>query len=65
MIRRHCALIAEHLPERLAMLQLKKHLAWYSSGQPFGARLRPALFAATSATEVQGVFWRHWDDVAA
>ncbi len=48
-IRRHCALIAEHLPARLALLQLKKHLAWYSSGRPFGARLRPALFAAASA----------------
>jgi nifR3 family TIM-barrel protein len=62
-IRRHCALIAEHLPERLALLQLKKHLAWYSSGRPFGARLRPALFAATTAAEVQAVFWRHWDEV--
>ncbi len=64
-IRRHCALIAEHLPARLALLQLKKHLAWYSSGRPFGARLRPALFAAASAGEVQDVFWRHWSETAA
>jgi tRNA-dihydrouridine synthase B len=64
-IRRHCALIAEHLPARLALLQLKKHLAWYSSGRPFGARLRPGLFAATSAGEVQDVFWRHWSETAA
>jgi len=64
-IRRHCALIRLHLPERLALQQLKKHLVWYSSGRPFGARLRPALFAATTAADVQDLFWRHWDGIAA
>ena len=62
-IRRHCALIEEHLPPRLALLQLKKHLAWYSSGRPFGARLRPALFGATTPHDVQTLFWRHWTEV--
>ena len=61
-IRRHCALMQEHLQERAALLQLKKHLSWYSSGRPFGARLRPALFAASSASAVQALFWRHWLD---
>jgi tRNA-dihydrouridine synthase B len=64
-IRRHCALIHEHLPERAALLQLKKHLAWYSSGRPFGARLRPALFAASSIEAVQTLFWHHWSKSAA
>jgi nifR3 family TIM-barrel protein len=59
-IRRHCALIQQHLPERAALLQLKKHLAWYSSGRPFGARLRPALFAASSPEAIQVLFWHHW-----
>jgi nifR3 family TIM-barrel protein len=59
-IRRHCLLIQEHLAERVALLQLKKHLAWYSSGRPFGARLRPALFAASSAKIIQALFWYHW-----
>jgi len=62
-IRRHCALIQQHFPERLALLQLKKHLAWYSSGRPFGARLRPALFAAATADEVEVRFWTHWHAV--
>jgi nifR3 family TIM-barrel protein len=56
-IRRHCALMQEHVPERAALLQLKKHLSWYSSGRPFSARLRPALFAASSAQVVQELFW--------
>jgi nifR3 family TIM-barrel protein len=64
-VRRHCALIEAHLPERAALLQLKKHLAWYSSGRPFGARLRPALFAAGTAADVQALFWRHWSETAA
>lgn len=59
-IRRHCALIEAHLPARLALLQLKKHLAWYATAQPFGARLRVALFQAPDAPTVQAVFWDAW-----
>jgi tRNA-dihydrouridine synthase len=59
-IRRHCALIQAHLPERAALLQLKKHLSWYSGGRPFGARLRSTLFATSSAEVVQTLFWDHW-----
>jgi tRNA-dihydrouridine synthase B len=59
-IRRHCALIEGHLPERLALVQLKKHLAWYSAGLPGSAALRPRLFAAASATEVSELFWGLW-----
>jgi tRNA-dihydrouridine synthase B len=59
-IRRHCALIETHLPERPALIQLKKHLSWYSDGLPFAARARPALFAARSAAEVAEIFWRLW-----
>jgi tRNA-dihydrouridine synthase B len=59
-IRRHCALIAAHLPPRLALVQLRKHLAWYSEGLPFAARTRPALFAATDPAAVQEAFWAIW-----
>jgi tRNA-dihydrouridine synthase len=64
-IRRHCALIREHLPDRAALLQMKKHLAWYSSGRPFGARLRPALFSASGADAVEALFWSAWSAVTA
>ena len=59
-IRRHAALIETHLAERPALVQLKKHLAWYSDGLPFAARARPAIFAARTPTEVYEVFWRLW-----
>ena len=59
-IRRHVALIEAHLPARLALVQLKKHLAWYSAGRPGSASLRPSLFAAQSPAEVQELFWSLW-----
>jgi nifR3 family TIM-barrel protein len=59
-IRRHGALIEAHLPERLALVQLKKHLAWYSDGLPHAARTRPALFAARTPDEVHAIFWTLW-----
>ena len=59
-IRRHAALIEAHLPARLALVQLKKHLAWYSAGLPGSAALRPRLFAATSAAEALERFWALW-----
>jgi tRNA-dihydrouridine synthase B len=59
-IRRHADLIEAHLPPRLALVQLKKHLAWYSDGLPFAARTRPALFAATDTATVREIFWSLW-----
>ncbi|HSF06628.1 MAG TPA: tRNA-dihydrouridine synthase [Methylomirabilota bacterium] len=59
-IRQHCELIETHLPPREALIQLKKHLAWYSAGAPGSARLRPQLFAAADARNVQALFWEAW-----
>jgi tRNA-dihydrouridine synthase len=59
-IRRHVELVEAHLPARVALVQLKKHLAWYSTGLPGSAALRPRLFAATSAAEVSERFWAGW-----
>ena len=33
-IRRHCELIEAHLPPQIALIQLKKHLAWYAAERP-------------------------------
>ena len=59
-IRRHCALIEEHFTPRPALVQLKKHLAWYSRGLPEAARMRAALFSAESPAAVYDAFWRIW-----
>ena len=59
-VRRHCELIDGLLPERLALLQLKKHLAWYADGLPGAAQVRAALFQARERQAVLDLFWRLW-----
>jgi tRNA-dihydrouridine synthase B len=59
-IRRHADLIAEHLPGRVGLLQLKKHLVWYSRGLVGSARTRPALFQAADAEAAHALFWSLW-----
>jgi nifR3 family TIM-barrel protein len=59
-IRRHADLIERYLPERMALVQLKKHLAWYSAGLPGSAEVRVRLFEAGSAAEVHARFWALW-----
>ena len=64
-IRRHAELIAALLPGRPALLQLKKHLTWYSDGLPGAARVRTAMFQAADATTVQRLFWDLWGGATA
>ena len=59
-IRRHCALIEDHLPPRLALVQLKKHLAWYAVERPGMAQLRQRLFDAREPGAVLDLFWSAW-----
>ena len=59
-IRRHCELIATHLPGRFGLVQTKKHLAWYAAGFPGAAALRERLFQTGTAAEAQEIFWAHW-----
>ena len=59
-VRRHAALIEAHLPPRTALVQLKKHLAWYCHGLPGAAAAREALFQVPTPAEVQEIFWALW-----
>ena len=59
-IRRHCGLIEASFDPRTALVQLKKHLAWYTSGLPCAARIRAEVFGAPSAAAVDDAFWRNW-----
>src|SRR5881409_2294525 len=59
-IRRHDELIQALLLPRTAVIQLKKHLAWYASGFPHAARLREELFRAQEPAEVREIFWGTW-----
>jgi nifR3 family TIM-barrel protein len=67
-ITRHCALIREHFREKYALVQMQKHLAWYTEGLGRAADCRRRLFERRTHDEVWGTFreyWdRHWDRVA-
>lgn len=60
-IRRHCQLIAGLLDERQALLQLRKHLAWYLGALPLAARTRAAMFQAPDAAAIQAIFGERWE----
>jgi tRNA-dihydrouridine synthase B len=60
-ISRHCALIREHFDDRYALVQMKKHLAWYTEGLAHARDWRVALFQTRSTGEAWEVFCRAWD----
>jgi tRNA-dihydrouridine synthase B len=59
-IRRHVELMLAHLAPHLALIQMKKHLAWYSSGLPGSAQMRQTIFERTDPAAVQEIFWQLW-----
>jgi tRNA-dihydrouridine synthase B len=59
-IRRHVELIETCMPPGTALIQLKKHLAWYASGFSGAARLREEIFRAPERAAAQDVFWSVW-----
>ena len=63
-IARHSELIRAHFREKYALIQLKKHLAWYTEGLGHASRCRVEIFQARSADEVWEVFQRYWEAVA-
>jgi tRNA-dihydrouridine synthase len=58
-IARHCQLIREHFREKYALIQMKKHLAWYTEGLGHATRCRVAIFQSRTADEVWEVFERY------
>jgi tRNA-dihydrouridine synthase len=68
-IERHCALIREHFREKYALVQMQKHLAWYTEGLGHATDCRRRLFECRAHDEVWATFreyWdRHWEDATA
>jgi nifR3 family TIM-barrel protein len=63
-IARHMALIREHFREAYALIQMKKHLAWYSEGLPHATDRRARLFQSRTPEEAWAVFEEHWERAA-
>ncbi len=60
-IARHCELIRGHFREKYALIQMKKHLAWYTEGLGHASRCRVEIFQSRSADEAWDVFRRYWE----
>ncbi len=59
-IQRHLALIEEHMPPRLALVQMKKHLAWYIAGTRASAAARAAVFTFQEMPALREWFGEYW-----
>jgi len=61
MIARHCELIQTHFREKYALVQMKKHLAWYTEGLGHATYCRAEIFQAQTPDAVWEVFQRYWE----
>jgi nifR3 family TIM-barrel protein len=59
-IARHMSLIREHFREKYALIQMKKHLAWYTEGLGHATECRARIFQTRSPEEVWDVFQSYW-----
>jgi tRNA-dihydrouridine synthase B len=60
-IARHCDLIRAHFREKYALVQMKKHLAWYTEGLGHAKSCRAEIFRAETADQVWKVFQSYWE----
>jgi tRNA-dihydrouridine synthase len=58
-IARHVALIQDHCDDRYALVQVKKHLSWYTDGLGHARECRVAIFQARAVDEVWEIFQRY------
>lgn len=59
-IRRHLDLIQEHMNERFALVQMKKHLAWYIAGTKASAKARATVFTFEEIAALRAWFEDYW-----
>ncbi|MDD3242337.1 MAG: tRNA dihydrouridine synthase DusB [Eubacteriales bacterium] len=51
-MRQHCLLQSAFYPPRLAVLRMRKHMAWYLKGFPMAAKLRQQVFALEEMEQI-------------
>jgi tRNA-dihydrouridine synthase B len=60
-IARHVTLIREHFGAKYALVQMKKHLAWYTEGLGRASECRARIFQTRTPEEVWDLFQSYWD----
>lgn len=59
-IQRHLTLIDEHMHPKLALMQAKKHLAWYICGTKESHKARAHVFSFEERNALQDFFLGYW-----
>lgn len=57
-IRKHAQLMVKYKGEHMAMLELRKHLAWYTAGMPGSAKLRGDMNSLSHMEELESLLDR-------
>lgn len=52
-IRKHAELMTKFKGEHMAMLEMRKHLAWYTAGMPGSAKLRGEMNALSTLSQLE------------
>jgi len=60
-IARHVGLIRAQFNEKYALVQMKKHLAWYTEGLGHATECRARIFQTRSPEEVWDLFQSYWE----
>jgi tRNA-dihydrouridine synthase B len=63
-IARHRNLIGEHFSGKHALIQMKRHLAWYTEGVGHATACRAQIFASRTVNDVWAVFQEYWERAA-
>jgi len=63
-IERHLDLIEEHMNDRFALVQAKKHLAWYIAGLKGSAKGRATVFTFEELLGLRAWFRDFWQEAA-
>ena len=62
-IQRHLTLMREHMNPKLAFMQMKKHLAWYTVGITGASKARAFFFSVENENELLEFFHQYWEKV--
>lgn len=63
MIMRHYSLMEEHKGEKLALLEMRKHAAWYLQGLPGCARVKAEIFATSDIKKVKEIIREYLNSI--
>lgn len=63
MIMRHYQLMVGDKGERLAMLEMRKHVAWYLHGLPNSAKVKAEIFNSCSTSQVKEIIREYFSSL--